>query len=193
MKEEITQIFRESADLKLRFIRQNADLLIQVVRMIVEAFKGGNKVLLFGNGGSAADAQHIAAEFVNRYIIDRPPLPAIALTTDTSILTSVSNDLAFIEIFSKQIKALGKEGDVTIGITTSGNSPNVIKAFEVAREMGIKTVALTGNDGGAIAKMAHLALIVPSNSTPRIQETHILIGHMLCEMVEHQLFLKASP
>jgi D-sedoheptulose 7-phosphate isomerase len=135
----------------------------------------------------------MVAEFVNRYIMDRPPLPAIALTTDTSILTSVSNDMAFTDIFSRQIKALGKEGDVAIGISTSGNSPNVIKAFEVAREMGMKTVALTGNDGGVLAKLADISLIVPSNSTPRIQETHILIGHLLCEMVEHQLFFKVTP
>jgi D-sedoheptulose 7-phosphate isomerase len=125
--------------------------------------------------------------------MDRPPLPAIALTTDTSILTSVSNDLAFNEIFAKQLRALGKEGDVTIGISTSGNSPNVIKAFEVAKEMGLKTVALTGNDGGIIAKMADFPFIVPSTSTPRIQEAHILIGHILCEMVEHYLFFKVNP
>jgi D-sedoheptulose 7-phosphate isomerase len=193
MENIIQKRFKESGEVKIRFLRENLPRMLEVIKLISQSFESGNKLLLFGNGGSAADAQHIAAEFVNRYIIDRPPLPAIALTTDTSILTSVSNDSAFIEIFSKQVKALGKEGDVSIGITTSGNSPNIIKAFEVAREMGIKTVALTGNDGGAIAKMAHIALIVPSNSTPRIQETHILIGHMLCEMVEHQLFLKASP
>jgi D-sedoheptulose 7-phosphate isomerase len=123
--------------------------------------------------------------------MDRPPLPAIALTTDTSILTSVSNDMAFNQIFAKQLRALGKEGDVAIGISTSGNSSNVIKAFEVAKEMGIKTVALTGNDGGMLAKIADISLTVPSTSTPRIQETHILIGHILCEMAEHYLFLKS--
>ncbi len=122
----------------------------------------GNKLFFFGNGGSAADAQHLAAEFVNRYVMDRPPLPAIALTTDTSILTSVSNDISFSEIFAKQLKALGKEGDVAIGISTSGNSPNVIKAFEVAKEMGMKTVALTGNDGGCSQKW----LTSPSLSPP---------------------------
>jgi D-sedoheptulose 7-phosphate isomerase len=167
--------------------------LLAVIKLISHTFERGNKLFFFGNGGSAADAQHLAAEFVNRYIMERPPLPAIALTTDTSILTSVSNDLAFHEIFSKQLRALGKEGDVTIGITTSGNSPNIIKAFEVAKEMGMKTVALTGNDGGAVAKMVDFPLIVPSSSTPRIQETHILIGHILCEMVEHYLFFKVNP
>jgi D-sedoheptulose 7-phosphate isomerase len=125
--------------------------------------------------------------------MDRPPLPAIALTTDSSILTSVSNDLAFNEIFAKQLRALGKEGDVSVGISTSGSSPNIIKAFEVAKEMGIKTVALTGNDGGVIAKMVDFSLVVPSTSTPRIQEAHILIGHILCEMVEHYLFFKVNP
>jgi D-sedoheptulose 7-phosphate isomerase len=125
--------------------------------------------------------------------MDRPPLPAIALTTDTSILTSVSNDLAFNEIFAKQLRALGKEGDVAVGISTSGSSPNIIKAFEVAKEMGMKTVALTGNDGGVITKMVDFSLIVPSTSTPRIQEAHILIGHILCEMVEHYLFFKVNP
>jgi D-sedoheptulose 7-phosphate isomerase len=122
--------------------------------------------------------------------MDRPPLPAIALTTDTSVLTSISNDFAFDEIFAKQLRALGKKGDVAIAISTSGNSSNVIKAVEVAKEMGMKTLALTGNDGGGLAKKADLSLIVSSNSTPRIQEAHILIGHIICEMVEHQLFLK---
>jgi len=122
-----------------------------------------------------------------------PPLPAIALTTDTSILTSVSNDFTFSEIFAKQLRALGKESDVAIGITTTGNSPNIIKAFEVAKEMGMKTVAFTGNDGGAVGKMVDFPLVVPSTSTPRIQEAHILIGHILCEMVEHSLFFKVNP
>ena len=188
MKEEIAQIFRESADLKLRFVRQNAELLIQAVRMIVEAFKGGNKVLLFGNGGSAADAQHIAAEFVNRFLIERPPLPALALSTDTSVLTSISNDYGYADSFAKQIKALGKEGDVAIGISTSGSAANVIKAVKVAKEMGLKTVALTGNDGGELAKGVDIALIVASPVTPRIQEVHITIGHVLCEMVDRMLF-----
>jgi D-sedoheptulose 7-phosphate isomerase len=164
-----------------------------VVKLVSHTFEAGNKLFFFGNGGSAADAQHLAAEFVNRYVMDRPPLPAIALTTDTSILTSVSNDLAFNEIFAKQLRALGKEGDVAVGISTSGSSPNIIKAFEVAKEMGIKTVALTGNDGGIIAKMVDFPLVVPSTSTPRIQEAHILIGHILCEMVEHYLFFKVTP
>ena len=188
MKEEIVQVFQESADLKLRFIQQNVEVLRQVVKIVVAAFKAGNKVLLFGNGGSAADAQHIAAEFINRFLIERPPLPAIALTTDTSILTSISNDYGYADSFSKQIKALGKEGDVAIGISTSGSAANVLKAVKVAREMGLKTVGLTGMDGGELAKIVDLAIIVNSQVIPRIQEVHITIGHVLCEMVDRMLF-----
>ena len=193
MDKIIQKRFKESAEVKARFLKENLAKLLEVIKLISHTFEAGNKVFFFGNGGSAADAQHIAAEFVNRYIMDRPPLPAIALTTDTSILTSIANDIAFTEIFSRQIKALGKEGDVAVGISTSGNSPNVIKAFEVAKEMGMKSVALTGNEEGVLAKIADISLTVSSTSTPRIQETHILVGHLLCEMVEHQLFFKISP
>ncbi|MBP1698815.1 MAG: phosphoheptose isomerase [Deltaproteobacteria bacterium] len=193
MENIILKRFKESSEVKTRFLKESLPRLLDVIKLISHTFEGGNKLFFFGNGGSAADAQHMAAEFVNRYIMNRPPLPAIALTTDTSILTSVSNDFAFSEIFAKQIRALGKERDVAIGITTTGNSPNIIKAFEVAKEMGMKTVAFTGNDGGAVGKMADFPLIVPSTSTPRIQEAHILIGHILCEMVEHSLFFKVNP
>ena len=193
MENIILKRFKESSEVKTRFLKENLPILLDVIKLVSQTFEAGNKLFFFGNGGSAADAQHLAAEFVNRYVMDRPPLPAIALTTDTSILTSVSNDFAFNEIFAKQLRALGKEGDVAIGITTSGSSPNVIKAFEVAKEMGMKTVGLTGNDGGIIVKMADFTLVVPSTSTPRIQEAHILIGHILCEMVEHSLFFKVNP
>ena len=188
MKEEILQAFKDSSEVKARFIRNHADMLIQVVKVLVAAFKGGHKVLLFGNGGSAADAQHLAAEFVNRFLIERPPLPAIALTTDTSILTSISNDYGYADTFSKQVKALGKEGDVAIGISTSGTAANVVKAIKVAKDMGMKTVGLTGGDGGDLAKIVDFALVVDSSATPRIQETHITIGHVLCEMVDRMLF-----
>jgi D-sedoheptulose 7-phosphate isomerase len=193
MENIISKRFKESIEVKNRFLKENLPRLIEVVHLISQTFEAGNKVLFFGNGGSAADAQHLAAEFVNRYVIDRPSLPAIALTTDTSILTSIANDAAFTEIFAKQIRALGREGDVAVGISTSGNSSNVIKAFEVAKELAIKTVAFTGNDGGVMGKIADFSLVVSSTSTPRIQETHILIGHVLCEMVEHQLFFKLAP
>ncbi len=193
MENIILKRFKESSEVKSRFLRENLPKLLDVIKLVSHTFEAGNKLFFFGNGGSAADAQHLAAEFINRYVMDRPPLPAIALTTDASVLTSVSNDFAFNEIFAKQIRALGKERDVAIGITTSGNSPNVVKAFEVAKEMGMKTIALTGNDGGMVAKIADFSLIVPSTSTPRIQEAHILIGHILCEMVEHYLFFKVNP
>jgi D-sedoheptulose 7-phosphate isomerase len=188
MKDEIVQSFRESADVKVRFVQQNAEVLARAVKMIVQAFEAGHKVLLFGNGGSAADAQHIAAEFVNRFLIERPPLPAIALTTDTSILTSVSNDYGYADSFAKQVKALGREGDVAIGISTSGAAANVIKAIQVAKEMGLKTVGLAGQDGGELSKLVDIALVVDSQSVPRIQEVHITIGHVLCQMVDRMLF-----
>jgi len=193
MENIILKRFKESNEVKTRFLKENLPRLVEVVKLISQTFEAGNKILLFGNGGSAADAQHLAAEFVNRYVIDRPSLPAIALTTDTSILTSIANDSAFTEVFAKQIRALGKDGDVAVGISTSGSSSNIIKAFEVAKEMGMKTVALTGNDGGVLGKIADFSLVVPSTSTPRIQEAHILIGHIICEMVEHQLFFKLVP
>ena len=193
MENIILKRFKESGEVKTRFLKENLPKLLDTIKLISNGFEAGNKLFFFGNGGSAADAQHLAAEFVNRYVMDRPPLPAIALTTDTSILTSISNDFSFDEIFAKQLKALGREGDVAIGISTSGNSPNMIKAFEVAKEMRMKTVALTGNDGGALARMADISLLVSSTSTPRIQEVHILVGHILCEMVERSLFFKVSP
>ncbi len=193
MENIILKRFKESSEVKTRFLKENLPRLLEAINLISHAFEAGNKLFFFGNGGSAADAQHLAAEFVNRYIMDRPPLPAIALTTDTSILTSVSNDFTFNEIFSKQLRALGREGDVALGLSTSGSSPNVVKGFEVAKEIGMKTVAFTGNDGGPLARMADVSLVVPSTSTPRIQEAHILVGHILCEMVEHQLFYKVNP
>jgi D-sedoheptulose 7-phosphate isomerase len=144
---------------------------------------------LCGNGGSAADAQHIAAEFVNRYLIERPPLPAIALTTDTSALTSITNDYGPEEVFAKQIQALGKAGDVLLAISTSGNSPNIVRALEVCRACGIHTIGLTGGAGGKVAALADYLLCVSATAvTPRIQETHILVGHAICEMVDHKLF-----
>ena len=193
MKEIVLQRFKENTDVETRFLKENLSRLLDVIDLVSRTFEAGGRLFFFGNGGSAAEAQHLAAEFVNRFMMERPPLPAIALTTDTSILTSISNDYAFDEIFSKQLRALGREGDVAIGLSTSGNSHNVINAFDVAKEMGIKTVAFTGNDGGAMAKIADFALIVPSASTPRIQEVHMLVGHILCEMVERHLFLKTNP
>ena len=190
MKDHIIKIFRESCRVKEAFINDQLGKMVNVVDALTAALKAGNKILIFGNGGSAADAQHIAAEFVNRFIIERPPLPAIALTTDTSILTSIGNDYDFSEIFSKQVRALGQPGDIAWGISTSGNSPNVLKALELAKRMDLVTLAFTGRDGGPIAKMADLCLNVSSSSTARIQETHITAGHAICELVDIKLFQK---
>lgn len=190
MKDHIVKIFRESSRVKEAFINDNLGKLANVIDVVTAALKAGNKIMIFGNGGSAADAQHLAAEFVNRFIIERPPLPAIALTTDSSVLTSIGNDYDFSEIFAKQIRALGQEGDIAWGISTSGNSPNVLKALETAKKMGLVTLAFTGKDGGAIARMADHVLNAASPSTARIQETHITAGHAICELVDIKLFQK---
>ncbi|HEY3347363.1 MAG TPA: D-sedoheptulose 7-phosphate isomerase [Nitrospirota bacterium] len=190
MKDQIIKIFETSAKVKQEFARENAELVQEVVELIASTFTRGNKLLLFGNGGSAADASHIAGEFVNRFLLERPPLPAIALNTDIAVLTSISNDYHYNEIFAKQLKALGQEGDLAIGISTSGTSPNVVKAFEAAKDMGITTVAFTGNKdrGGKLAAIADYAFVVPSTETPRIQETHITLAHTICQLVDEQLF-----
>lgn len=190
MKDHIVKVFKESCRVKEAFLNDNLGRLVNVIDVLTAALKAGNKILIFGNGGSAADSQHIAAEFVNRFIIERPPLPAIALTTDTSVITSIGNDYDFSEIFAKQIRALGLPGDVAWGISTSGNSPNVQKALEQAKKMGLVTLAFTGKDGGTIAQIADLSLNVSSNSTARIQETHITAGHAICELVDIKLFQK---
>ena len=185
----INRIFGESVATKLRFLEENTQALAGVVRLIADAFRAGKKVLLFGNGGSAADAQHIAAEFTNRMLMERPPLPAIALTTDTSALTSIANDYGYVDVFAKQVAALGQPGDVAIAISTSGNSPNVLAALRVCRDKKIHTVGLTGRDGGQMASQVdHLLNVSATGKTPRIQETHILVGHTICELVDEALF-----
>jgi len=158
----------------------------QVALLIVSSIRSGGKLMVCGNGGSAADAQHMVAEFVNRFLKERKPLPAISLTTDTSNLTSIANDYSFDYVFSKQVEAIGKSGDVLMGISTSGNSKNVLNAIEAARRLGIKTVGLLGRDGGVIKRVCDIALIVPSDSTPRIQEVHGFIIHAVCQMVEDE-------
>ena len=188
MEDYIVKIFRESNHCKELFLNENLSRIVAVIEALTEALKAGNKILLFGNGGSAADAQHLAAEFVNRFVIERPPLPAIALTTDTSIITSIGNDYDFTEIFSKQIRAIGRKGDVAWGMSTSGTSPNVVKAIQVAKKIGMVTVGLTGRDGGELAKIVDYPLNVSSTSTPRIQEVHITLGHVICEMIDFRLF-----
>ncbi len=190
MEDYIVKIFRESEQTKEAFLNENLKQIVAVVDAITLALTAGNKILLFGNGGSAADAQHLAAEFVNRFLIERPPLPAIALTTDTSIITSIGNDYDFSEVFSKQIRAIGSKGDIAWGISTSGTSRNVVKGLEMARKVGMVTIGLTGRDGGDIGKIVDFHLNVSSNSTPRIQEVHITVGHVVCEMVDFKLFQK---
>jgi D-sedoheptulose 7-phosphate isomerase len=178
----------ESIRLKSQFIAERGEAVVAAARLLAEVLRTGGKVMIFGNGGSAADAQHLAAEFVNRFQVERTPLAALALTTDTSILTSIGNDYDFREVFAKQIMALGRPGDVAWGLSTSGSSANVVQALIVARARGLKTLALTGGDGGPVAAQADLALIVPSPVTPRVQEVHITIGHLLCDLVDYLLF-----
>jgi D-sedoheptulose 7-phosphate isomerase len=189
MKDAITKAFDESIRVKQAFLGDNIDTLVSAIDAIIACFQRGNKLLLFGNGGSAADAQHIAAEFVNRFLVDRPPLPAIALTTDSSVLTSIANDDDYKEVFAKQVRALGKEGDVALAISTSGNSANVLVAIEVCKQLKITTIGLTGGNGGKMAGRVDLLLKVSAGqNSPRIQETHILVGHVICDIVDQKLF-----
>src|SRR4051812_5800451 len=161
------------------------DTIAKVSKMLVKVFTQGNKLMLFGNGGSAADAQHIAAEFVGRFAFDRPALPALALSVNTSCITAIGNDYGFDMLFSRQVEALARPGDVAIGISTSGNSPNVLRAVSAAKKMGLHTVAFAGCTGGKLKDAVDYCICVPSNETPRIQECHILIGHTISELVEH--------
>ena len=187
------KIFRaigESISVKRKILEDEGllDLINEVADECIAAFRQGNRVLLAGNGGSAADAQHIAAEFVGRYAFDRPGLPSIALTTDTSMLTAIGNDYGFDQIFCRQLEANGRKGDVFIGISTSGSSPNVIAALQRARELDITTIGLTGQNGGEIQAHCDYCIQVPSMSTPRIQESHIMLAHIICDLVEETLF-----
>lgn len=189
--EIVAKSFKDSIGTKEKFLtKKNISLVAAAAEMIAESFKAGGKLLIVGNGGSASDAQHLAAEFVNRFVIERPPLPALALTTDTSILTSIGNDYDFDQTFSKQVRALGRSGDVLLAISTSGNSPNILKAVETAKALDIKVIGLTGKGGGVLAKGSDILLDVDAKATARIQEVHITICHILCELVDHMLFRK---
>jgi len=188
LKARLAEAVAEANRLKNRLVAEQADRVVEAARILAATLEQGGKILLFGNGGSAADAQHLAAEFVNRFQIERPPLAALALTTDTSILTSIANDYDFQEVFAKQVRALGQPGDAALGLSTSGNSVNVVRGLEAAQEIGLMTLALSGGEGGPVAGAAQLALVVPSHSTPRIQEVHITIGHVLCDLVDFLLF-----
>ena len=190
MEEIVKQILTDSQSVTKTFMETHAARLIAFSEKIASAFLSDRKLLICGNGGSAADAQHMAAEFVNRFQLERPPLPAMALTTDTSVITSIGNDYTFEEVFSKQVKALGIEGDVLLAISTSGNSPNVVSAVKVARKQGLYTVALLGKDGGTLNKMVDIPLVVACNVTARTQEAHILAEHIICHLVDYILFQK---
>jgi D-sedoheptulose 7-phosphate isomerase len=187
-EEIIRGAIRESIEVKSDLLNQHVSTIADLSRLLIDALRAGKKLVLFGNGGSAADAQHVAAELVNRFQMDRNPLPAIALTTDTSILTSVGNDLAFDELFSRQVRALVQRGDVAVGISTSGNSSNVINGIIAAREKGAVTVGFTGRRGGRLKDLVDTCCHVSSESTARIQEAQITIWHALCEVIEREMF-----
>ena len=188
MTNRISAIVADSIEVKRRFFEAHAADVQRAARIIADSFQAKGKLLLFGNGGSAADAQHIAGEMVNKFLQDRRALPAIALGTDGGVLTCIANDTGFENIFARQIEALGTKGDVCLAISTSGKSPNITLACEQARKQGITVIGLLGRDGGSVAALCDLALIVSSEDTQRIQETHNLIGHIICELVESQLF-----
>ena len=186
MKNMVEDIFRESIRVKETALEDNRDKIVVAVKAVTKAFKKNRKVIFFGNGGSAADSQHIAAEFIGRFQKERKALPAIALTTDTSILTALGNDYGFDIVFARQIEGLSQKGDIAFGISTSGNSKNVLEGIKKAKRMGLVTISLTGCNGGKLAKLTDVSLIVPSKKTARIQESHICIAHAICELVENQ-------
>lgn len=187
MQEIIIKRFKESADLKTAFAQKNCERIIDVVHLIAETLRSGNKIMLFGNGGSAADAQHLAAELVGRFRKERLPLAALALSTNTSSLTAIGNDYGFDKVFSRQIAALAKKEDIVVGISTSGSSQNVITAVNEAKKLGIPTIGLLGKNGGELKDIVDTALIIKTDDTPRIQEMHILAGHIICEIIETTL------
>ncbi|MDI6729074.1 MAG: D-sedoheptulose 7-phosphate isomerase [Thermodesulfovibrionales bacterium] len=188
MERKIAKAFEDSINIKGKFVKENVSLIAGVSKLIADAFNDGKKILLFGNGGSACDASHIAGEFVNRFKMDRPGLPALSLNTDIAIITSIANDYSYNDIFARQIKTLGNEGDIAVAISTSGSSKNILKAVDAAKRKKIKTIAFTGLKGADFAARCDYAFIVPSEDTPRIQETHITLGHIICQMVEEILF-----
>ncbi len=186
MKNRIKEIFLQSIDVKKAALEKNLLAIEASALAVTKSLKAGGKILIFGNGGSAADSQHIAAEFIGRFQKERRPLAAIALTTDTSALTALGNDYSFDIVFSRQLEALGQKGDVALGISTSGNSKNVIEAIKKAKALGLLTITLTGHEGGVLAGLSDIKLIVPSKVTARIQESHLTIAHTICELVEDE-------
>lgn len=190
MSQRIRRWFEDSAETKLKFVAEHADRIQKLADLLADAFRAGHKVLLFGNGGSATDASHLAAEFVGRYRRERAPLAALALSSDQAKLTYIANDYGYDEVFARQIQALGRKGDVAIGISTSGNSPNVLKGLQAARAQGLVTVGWTGGTGGRLVGLADHLFVVPSTVVARIQETHLTLGHVLCELVDEALLGK---
>lgn len=188
MEKKILKAFEDSINVKEKFIKENVHLIAEISKLIADSFIDGKKLIIFGNGGSACDASHIAAEFVNRFKRDRPGLPAIALNTDMAVITSIANDYDYSEIFARQIKTLAVQGDIAIAISTSGNSKNILKAVDAAKKKGVKTIAFTGIKGEKLASKSDYSFIVPSDDTPRIQETHITLAHVICQIVEEILF-----
>lgn len=184
----INNCLNESAQIKIEMAKKLSQKIAKAVRLTIRTYKNGNKVLLCGNGGSAADCQHIAAELVGRFKKDRKALPAIALTTDTSVLTSISNDYGYDFLFVRQIEAWGKRGDILFALSTSGNSANIIRATKFAKKLGLFTIGLLGGNGGKLNKIVDLSIIVPAKSSDRIQEAHIAIGHIICDLTEQKLF-----
>lgn len=187
MREKIKDVLLESIQVKEELLRKHVGEILSISRAVIECLKAGGKVILFGNGGSASDSQHIAAEFVGRFKKDRTALPAIALTVNTSVLTSLANDYGYEFVFSKQVEALARKNDVVVGISTSGKARSVANGIKQAKKAGLKCIALTGGDGGELAKLADFSLIVPSQVTARIQEAHITVGHIICELAEQAL------
>ena len=188
MQDVIRRSFAASIRAKEQFVVEHGETLERVARLLAETLTQGHKILLFGNGGSAADAQHIAAELSGRFYIDRPGLAATALTVNTSALTAIANDLSFVDIFARQLEGMGKRGDVLLGLTTSGSSANVVAAVTMARRIGMRVIGMTGARGTSFAKSCDVALVIPSENVARIQEAHIACGHMMCQIVEEALF-----
>lgn len=188
MKDEIEKSLNESISVKSEVLSNSVGTITKIATMAVDALRDGHSLYFMGNGGSAADAQHISGELVGRYKKDRKSLPALALTTDTSVLTAISNDFGYEYCFEKQVEAFVKNGDVVFGLSTSGNSTNIINALKLAGKIGAKTIGFTGRDGGKIKDIVDVCLMVPSSETPRIQECHITVGHILCSIIENELF-----
>jgi D-sedoheptulose 7-phosphate isomerase len=191
MQDQASASVRRTIAVLQEFAAQGLEPVVQAAEAIARALAGQRKLLVFGNGGSAADAQHLAAELVNRFQLERPGLPALALTTDASVLTSIANDYHFDEVFSRQVKTLGQEGDVALGISTSGRSPNVLAGLAAARGQGLTTLGLTGSPAGEMAALCDLVLAAPTGETPRVQEVHAVVVHLLCELVDTRLFGRA--